>query len=297
MPRRLLPLLCAACAAAPLPEDPEKILREAESLLADGRASAAADLLERVGEEPFGRALGDRYEFALGSALFAADRPYDAFLAIRDFADDHPASDLRARVASLEHEIGRSLVKRGGGFLFFWSDLRAGKECLEHLVTRYPDSEQMADSLRMLGDIEFDAGNHAMAQERYRDLLRRFPESEWAPYARYRYAMSLVATLRGPDYDLDAMEHASKELADFLADPPEHPEFAARAREALDRVTGWRAERYWSIAQFYKRIGNTYGYEHHLRKAASEEFAGTRSGQRARRELDSIRASSAGAGG
>lgn len=284
-------LLLAACASAPpIAPDAEPVLTQAEELVASGQAAAARDLLQPRPAETFPKRIRDRYALTLGRALRATGANWDAFIAIRNFADQYPHSDRRLQVVELEFAIGRDLLRSGAGFWIFWSDREAGRECLEHLITRYPESPWMADALRLLGDVAFQDGEYQLAQERYRDLLRRSPESEWASYARFRYAMSIVATLRGPEYDLDEMQHATKELNEFLADPPENPEFVAAAQSARERLLGWQAERHWLVAGFYDRVGNRTGYLQQLHMAAADQFAATDYGKRARQTLAEVEA-------
>ena len=124
-----------------------------------------------------------------------------------------------------------------------------------------------------------------LAKERYRDLMRRYPDSEWVVYARFRFAMSIVAGLQGPDYDLDQMEHASRELRDFLRGEPENPDFVATASAALARLQEWRAARHLNIADFYRRVDNELGERLHLQYACVDELRDTTAGRAARARL------------
>lgn len=279
--RAALLLALGACAGTPplLPNAVE-LVEEADGLRNAGDWAAARDLLATHDRRSFPKRIQDRYDLILGGAHHALGDHWAAFETIRDFADRTPHSELRGQIIHLEYEVGRRLILSDAGFLFFWSDRRAGRTVLEHLITRYPDNAHLADALRLLGEAAFADGNYLLAQERFRDLLRRRPESEWAPLARFRFAMSIFARLQGPDYDLDEMQRASRELEDFLADPPENPGFVAEAREALTTLREWQAERHLSIASFYRRIGNDPGYHSHLRKAA-EGFRDTPAGTRA----------------
>jgi len=293
----LLPVL-AACASTPVPiaKDAEPVLKEAEGLLAAGNAVAARNLLQSRSEATFPAGSRDRYELTLATALMQLNATWDAFLAIREFADHNPHSELRTAVIKLEWEIGRTLSRSDHGFLFFWSDRRGGRTCLEHLITRYPDNPYLADALKTLGDMAFDDGSYELAIERYRDLIRRRQESEWGPYARFRYAMSIVASLQGPEYDLDQMQHATKELRAFLANPPENIEFNSAADAALQRLLRWQSERQLLVADFYRTIHNRTGYLHHLRLAAADEFAGTPANALSRARLQTDERQSQGAG-
>lgn len=280
--------LCACKSTAPLrAEDAEVTLAESRRLVAAGDLPAARLRLQAYGRQQFPAALQPQFELLLGRLQMDLGEPWEAYLAIRDFADDHPHSDLREQVIDLEFEAGSTLAASDRGFLFFWSDQRGGRTCLEHLITRYPNSRHVPDALRILGEMAMASGHYGEAEERFRELLRRHPESEWAPLARFRFAMSIFASLRGPEYDLDKLESATRELQVFLQNPPENPTFVREATAALAQVLAWRAERHLIVASFYRTVDNEAGELLHLRAVVSPEFAHTEAAKEARRRLGS----------
>ena len=278
--RALLPTaalwFAAACSTTqePLP-DAEQHLASAEALLRTGEAAQANEVLSRLAGDACPKRLRDRRDVAHASALLGLDRHWDAYLVLEQFPDLFPHSELRPTVVEMLWEIGSALAKTGRGFLFFWSDRRASRTVLEHLITRHPDTPRLADALRLLGDMAFEDENYELAQERFRALMKERPESEWVKYARFKFAMSLFASLQGPDYDLDKMTHAARELRDFLRETTENPELVATAQEALTQLMNWQAERHLQIAAFYRRVGNRPGRRYHLDIAAGKEFETT----------------------
>ncbi len=279
-------LLLAACSAVPEPvAEPEKRLAEAETLLAAGQPGACRDLLLDHEVEAFPRRLRDRYELAVANAHFALGDHWEAFEVAERFPDRYPHSELRPQIVEMDWQLGMALAASGDGFLFFWSDRRAARTVLEHLITRHPDTPRLADALRLLGDLAFEDGSYSLAQERFRELMRKRPDSEWAVYARYRFAMSIVAGLQGPDYDLDQMEHATRELQAFLAGQPENPEFVRTSGEAMARLLEWQSERHLRIAHFYRTLANQPGHRRHLEIASSAPYQGTPANQAAAAEL------------
>ncbi len=289
-PRRrragLLGLLLAACAAAPTPpEAPDELLAKAETAVAAGNAAECLRILEDWDRTAVPRRLVERYDVAHVRALVATGERWDAFEVLRKFFEDHPRSELRGAAVELQWRLGKELLESDGGFLFFWSDRRAGRTVLEDLVTRHPDSPELADALRLLGDLAYEDGDYILAQDRFRELMRWRPESEWAVYARYRFAMSMVESLQGPDYDLDRMQHAERELREFLATAPENPEFVAAAQASLEEIKQWQAQRHLDVAHFYRTLRNDPGHRLHLQRAADERFLGTPAHDQARLEL------------
>lgn len=275
-PPLLAVLLGAACATTPPQEpEPERMLDTIDALVTARDFDQALALTEVLTDDLCPKRLRDRRDLLQASAHVGLGEHWDAFLALETFSDRYPHSDLRPQVIEMLWDIGRTLATSDHGFWIFWSDRRAGRTVLEHLITRHPDTQRLADALRLLGDMAYEDGNYELAQERYRDLMRRRPESEWVKYAGFRFAMSIVDSLQGSDYDLDKMNHAVRELTDFLMTAPENPALVTKAQAALGQLREWRAERHLAIAGFYRTVGNAPGRRYHLDIACSPEFEGT----------------------
>jgi outer membrane protein assembly factor BamD (BamD/ComL family) len=271
----LLAVLAAtACTTTTLPP------AEAQPILADGEARVAAsdwegaiDALDPIEGEACPRRLRDRRDLALARANFAIGEFFAAFESLEPFADEYPLSELRPTATAMIWDCAQAMLQRDDGFLFFWSDKTGARTALEHLVTRHPESARVGDALKILGDLAYDDANYELAQQRYRDLLLNHPD-EWVAYARFRYAMSIVACLEGPEYDQARMAEAERELREYLAGAYENPAMNDAANEALRTVMEWLLERELVIAAFYARIGNPPGELLHLERAADARFAG-----------------------
>ncbi len=286
----LTALLLAACAGAPATvPDPEAVITAAEERLQQNDPAGALELLESLEPGELAFRLAERHQFALAFAEFNSGEVWDAFEVAEKFPDRFPHSERRMQIGELVWRIGDTLHQSNRSFLFFYSEADGARSALQHLITRHPDNPRVPDALRVLGDMAFDDQDYLLAQERYRDLMRRFPDSEWGKsYAPFRFAMSMVEGLQGPEYDLDQMELASRELTQFLAAGRENPRFVDEARAALARVLAWRAERHYYIAEFYRRVDNPAGQRLHLGYASAAEFAGTEAHARAVRDLAAL---------
>ena len=290
MHRALLALLLAACASAPPMASPvaERILGDASSRLEAGDVEGAHEVLTEHEETEFLPVQQPRYAVLRAKIHLQQDDPWEAYLALREFADNHPHSELRPEAIALEFEAGSRLAKSDRGFWFFWSDKRGAKSCLEHLTTRYPNCPQFPEAMHLLGSLAIEKKDYMLAEERYRELLRRYPDSEWAPLARYQFAMSIYLSLRGPDYDLDRMEAAARELEVYVASNPENPTFRAEAEAAIATLRDWRSTRHITIADFYRTVDNRPGEVEHLHLAADPQFAGTEAATEAAARLQEM---------
>ena len=257
----------------PLPGAP-KVISSAEQQLQAEQFDQVVATLEALAKEQCPKRLRDRRDLLMAQAELGRGRPWQAYLSLEEFSSLYPHSDLRGQAVDVIWDAGKALIDSDGGFLFFWSDKRAGRTVLEHLITRHPDTQRLADALRILGDMAFDNGNFELAQERYRDILFSRPESDWRFYAQFRLAMSLVASLRGPDYDLSRMELATSNLRAFLSSNPEGPQMVQEANAALQLVKQWQVQRHLDVAEFYRTLQNIEGQRYHLGLAASEQFVG-----------------------
>ncbi len=269
-------LMVGACAATPLTfPAAEEHLVKAEACVVAGQWDEVHSLLGDLEQEACPKRLRDRRDLAAAIAYRGQNELWEAFRLLETFPDLYPHSDLRPTVVEMVWEIGEALARSDRGFLFFWSDERAGRTVLEHLITRHPETPRLADALRILGDMAFVDTDYELAQQRYRDLMLNRPESEWFGYAQFRFAMSIVASLEGPEYDLDRMQLAVRELKDFLTTKPENPEIVQTATAAVAQVLEWQIDRHLRIAAFYRRVGNVPGQLHHLGIATGDEFAAT----------------------
>ena len=270
-------LMAAGCATTeePLETVPQiSLLERAEALLLAGDYEDSLRTLVPLDGEQCAKRLRDRRDLTRARAEQGRDELWAAYLILERFADDHPLSELRPQVMEMLWEIGNRLIKRDDSLWFFWSDRTAARNVLEHLITRHPDSQRLADALRILGDMAFSDGDFELAQARYREIILERPDSDWRFYANYRFAMSIVAGLRGPDYDLDGMAHAATEIRTFMRTAPENPQMLADAERALKQVLTWQVRRHLRIAAYYRKLNNIEGELHHARMATDDEFKG-----------------------
>ena len=269
----LLLLLGGGCASTPVaPADAAQLVAAAEAEVQAGNYGGAFRALSPVSDEACPKHLQDRRDLARARAEVGVGELWESYLVLERFSDDHPLSDLRPQVMELLWTIGNQLLARDSSAVFFWSDRGAARIVLEHLITRHPDTQRLADALRILGDMAFEDGDYEVAQTRYREIILERPDSDWRFYANFRFAMSIVAGLRGSDYDLDGMRHAATELRTFLRTAPENPQMLAEAQRALQQVLAWQVQRHLDVVDYYKTLDNFDGQLHHARMATREEF-------------------------
>lgn len=284
----LLVQLQVACASVnvPLPANPTVAIKESEMLLAQEQPHAALVVLQHFDHDEFTGAEQARRTALLGKAYYMSGDSWRAYKEIKGFPQDFPSSPT-AEVADVQLKAGLQLLKSHGGFLFFYSDKKRGRQVLEDFLVYYHYSPRIPDVLHQLAESAFQDQDYELARERYTQLIQEYKSSEWVTLARFRVAMCYFHRLQGPDYDLGEMTRARNELRDFLATPNENPKMVERAQGALRVVQEWLGKKNLLIADFYATIKNRYGTLFHLRIAATD-FPDTAGGQIARQRLKKL---------
>lgn len=279
-------MLACTSIDVPLPVNPTAAIKESEALLAQKKPEAALVVLKHYDQEQFAGAERARRTALLGRAYYMAGDSWQAYKEIKSFAQDYPSSPT-TEVADVHLKAGLQLLKSDGGFLFFYSDNKRGRQILEDFLVYYHYSPRIPDVLHELAESAFRGEDYELAKERYTQLIQDYKSSEWITLARFRVAMCYFRRLQGPSYDLGEMTRARNELRDFLATPNENPKMNDQARAALAIVQEWLGEKHVRIADFYTTIQNRYGTVYHLRIAA-KDFPDTAGGRVAAQRLQRL---------
>ncbi len=181
----------------------------------------------------------------------------------------------------------------------FKSD-QAAFDALASIVDRFPQGQYPDDALLTLGELYRRKEDYAVAALQYRNLLIRYPDSEWSFQARLRLGDVYLARDQGSPYhagyvDLDpreptnpaasasrpvrsCVEAALAEYEAFLeriaADPARRAEYASDVAYAQERVADCRrrlAEKDRAIAGFYGARGQAAAADAYQRFAGNVE--------------------------
>ena len=251
--------------------EPIANLALAEDALKRGEHDRALTLLGAWADESYARPELERKMILEAKARLAAGEPWKTYQRLRDFPDLHRFSPLLRDAEQLVFTAGRTLIESNGGFLFFSNDSDDGQVVLEHFIVHYPRARELVpDALRLLAEKAFKEQKWPLCRERMSQVLREYPDSEWATLARFRVAMTRFFQLEGPAYDLEALTLAHNELKDFLAGVPENPKFRSEATKALGQTRAWLGTKHVQIASFYRRLGNRFAEQTHLAIAVAE---------------------------
>jgi outer membrane protein assembly factor BamD (BamD/ComL family) len=294
--------------------------REAEALWARGtsldatRPEDAADAYRDLADDypDSGRAAEAR--FRQGMALYRAREYSDAVTALRQYMEIAPTNPHLAEVEEAIYRAGRAYLSGIRGPFAFLRSKEAGYEALEYVPQGFPNGAYADDALFALGDAYLADEDYVNAVVRYRELLIKYPDSEWTFRARLGLAEAYLARDQGGPYhagfvDVDPREEKPKEggppssapvksavamaleqyeafLERIALDPARRREYASEVAYAERRRQMCRemlASKDLSIAEWYAGRGDAQGAQTYYRQAAS--WTGTPSGATAAARL------------
>lgn len=253
----------------------------AEAFLEEGKNDSALLALDyfKPGDLP-STVDRQRWYWVGGTALYRTGDRFGAYEFIREFVRQ---VHYYAPLADLLYRIGEDLAASKWSFWILVSDRIRAKTVLRDFVSHYPHDPHYCDAQYRLAEMAYEDGDYEQAKERFTKVF----ESPWKTKALFRVAMCHYRRLEGPEYDLEEMTLALKELTDFLAHKEiDNPRYRAEAEAARSKVRADMAAKQLSIAEFYRELGNGVGRRTHLDLAAV--FTDTAAGTEAARQLATL---------
>ncbi len=303
---------------ATTPEEVAELKAEAEALWAKASSTRdqedAGDLYGDLGDDypESPRAAEARYR--QGAAYFQAKEHRAAVEILARYMDIAPVNPHLADVEEMIYESGIVLLRPRSGIDSIIYTNETGIRALEYVTATFPVGEYADDALLRLAQYYQAEEDWPSAVLHYKELLVRYPDSEWSFRARLSLGDCYLQRDQGSPYhagfvDLDPRETYPTEQARLLgADVRSSPRKALEQYEAfLERIeldparrseygrevayaTRMRATVRESLAKkdlevgrWYRSQGDRRGTRTYLTYAA--RFADTPSGRSAAREL------------
>ena len=281
--------------------------------LESSNPAAAADLYKTVVEYYPEFEFSAEARFRQGRSLYRAAEYLDAFDAFRDYMLIAPVNPHLADVEEMVYRCGVGYLRSGKGFLGFFKSDEQALNALEYVAETFPAGNYADDALLMLGDYYRAEQDYPPAALQYRELLLRYPDSEWSFKARLNLAATYVARDRGDPYDAGFVELDPREPVDeqtlvfggpvrsalelgleqyeiFLermeADPARAAEYRCEIEHARSQVRDIReklAGKAYYRAEWYRDRGCLMSALTYYRQAAS--FQGTQAARLAQQQL------------
>jgi len=235
-------------------------LQEIEGSRGDVRA------LRRIYDSDYPERVRVRAGLLAAEALFAENRPVDAFKMIQRVDRTFPHHPERALAGQILGRVGLHLIDREGRYSLVFRYRTRGIDALEYLVLRYPLDSRCDEAYFALSQHYEKDRELEYALERIEDLLIYHPSSPYAVAAQTRLPYLRLLRLERNDYDRGELQVALGEIDNWLAQHEDH-ELASWVRELASAAAIRLAESDLSLARYYERIDSDEGKKLHARRA------------------------------
>jgi len=179
-------------------------------------------------------------------------------------------------------------VEEGASFDWFGTvrGSRWAENQVKDLLNAYAYEDWSVSARLRLAQALLAADRYDHAVLEYEWLLTDYPDSPFAPTARYRKGEALLSQYQGKSYDGEPLENARREFRRYLDENPEGDRVdAARAR--LKDTDELGAERDWTAYEHYRHLKRWRSAHFYLRQVL-KRYPGTEFAARAAEELAGV---------
>lgn len=125
---------------------------------------------------------------------------------------------------------------------------------LQELLTTRPGNRYADEAIALIGRSYYEQGEYLDAEDRFRRVLREFPESPFAPESSYYLALALLSQSRKPALDQSETLAALTQFQSFISRYPKD-ELVERARKHIANIRLKLADKEYMNGELYKRLG------------------------------------------
>ncbi len=176
--------------------------------------AAAADVYKEVVEYYPEFEFSAEARFRQGRSLYRSGQYSDAFDAFRDYMLIAPVNPHLADVEQMLYRCGVGSLRSPKGLFGIFKSDETALSTLEYVAETFPAGDYADDALLVLGDYYRAEEDYPPAALQYRELLLRYPDSEWSFKARLNLAETYVARDRGDPYDAGFVDLDPREPVD-----------------------------------------------------------------------------------
>jgi len=193
-------------------------------------------------------------QYYLGLIEEAKGNLYEAYQAYQKVIDKYPFSERIQEIIEREYKIGEVFMS-GEKRKALGLALPVENPSIEIFtkVTENSTYGPLAPKAQYkLGLVLKGLLRYYEAEEAFNKVVSNYPDSEWAPAAKFQIAACRSAVSRGPDYDQGASHEAKQKFEEFVK---EHPDavLSKQAEENIDQLKEKEAESNYKIALFYEK--------------------------------------------
>ena len=160
----------------------------------------AADDFKELAEEHKTSPHAEEARWLAAEGYFRAQEWSDTIGVLIEYLKTNPVNPHLPDVERMLYESSVHVFEGARGFSGIFRSRKSGYDGLKAIVERVPQGTYADDALLALGDQYVDEEDYETAALQYRNLLLRYPDSEWSFRARLKLADAYLARDQGPAY-------------------------------------------------------------------------------------------------
>ncbi|MGE5197759.1 MAG: tetratricopeptide repeat protein [Deltaproteobacteria bacterium] len=193
-------------------------------------------------------------QYYLGLIEEAKNNLYEAYQAYQKVIDKYPFSERIQDIIEREYKIGEAFMagekRKALGIVLPVEN--PSIEIFAKVVDNSTYGPLAAKAQYKLGLVLKGLSRYGEAEEAFNKVLSNYPDSEWAPAAKFQIASCRAAVSRGPAYDQGAAKEAKEKFEEFVKDHPDAV-LSRQAEENIGQLQEKEAESSYRIAIFYEK--------------------------------------------
>ncbi len=151
---------------------------------------------------------------------------------------------------------------------------------LKQLLADRPGSRYADEAIFLAGRCYYEEGDYLEAEDRFRRVLREYPDSPFACDASYHLGLALLSQARPAQLDQTETESALVQFRSFLSRCRDS-ELADRARGHIFDIRTRLAEKAYRNGALYRKLGDQRAARYYFEQRVLAEYADTPWGPRA----------------
>jgi len=211
---------------------------------------------------------------------------YKALGHLKEFQNEFGDTELGERAAAFEFVVAEVFLAGKRRKVLGIPLLKAedkGIEALDELSAAAPESSLAEAAVKTKADYYYRVGEYLLSEAEFARLMEEFPRSQWYRYAMRRSAEAALASFGGIEFDDAPLIEAEERFNRYVNT------YAGSAEQEgvgliLQQIHSQRAEKEYSIGQYYERTGHPKAAAFYYR-STMENWPGTIAATRAEKSL------------
>ncbi len=248
------------------PNSVTALIKQAESFEEDGDYSKALKYYGKIADKSINLANKAKAIYAQGRCLQKLSKPWLAFKKFRTAVDNYSSFVPYIDILNREFEIAKDNFDGGQDkfLIFAFSTDTKAIEIYDHIATVGPYAPFTPEAIYRSALLSYDLKEYDDAASKFRQIMTKYPASEFAKDARLDLAVTLLRNSVDANGDGTLVGEAHQLISLFVKRYPDH-ERIDEANELYQSIRSTKAKRLLYLGEFYRR-------EPHKRNDASKRY-------------------------